>query len=187
MAGMDHKDSSSEFVIALSLLLVGSFQKHLTICGKGFRSAEVRSASSHTEFSSLLMLNASVARKYYPSPSVYERTDGNVISVDAKRSHCAELLSGPSASERQDRNIITVGDKRCRCGEVLFQPKTSIRSRTFRCLRRTLPFRGTLVRHETGTSSLFAANASISRKSCFIPSFTGICSADSTTLLCRAR
>ena len=68
--------------------------------------------------------------------------------------------------ERQDRNIITVGDKHCRCGEVLFQPKTSIRSRTFRCLRRTLPFRGTLVRHETGTSSLFTANASISRKSC---------------------
>ena len=57
--------------------------------------------SSHTEFSSLLTLNASVARKYYRSPSVYGRTDGNVISVDAKRLHCAELLSGPSAYERQ--------------------------------------------------------------------------------------
>ena len=82
--------------------------------------------SSHTEFSSLLMLNASIARKYYRSPSVYGRTDGNVISVDAKRVHCAELLSGPSAYERHDRNMITVGDKRCCCGEVLFQPKTSI-------------------------------------------------------------
>ena len=40
MANMDHKDSSNEFVIALSLS---------------------RSTSSHTEFSSLLMLNASVA------------------------------------------------------------------------------------------------------------------------------
>ena len=75
-------------------------------------------------------------------------------------------LRFPSAYEGPDGNIIAVGAKRCRCGEVLFQPKTSIRSRTFQCLRLTVPFRRTLVRHETGTSSLFAADASISRKSC---------------------
>ena len=130
------------------------------------------------------MLNASVARKYYPSPSVHERTDGNVISVDAKRLHCAELVSGPSAYERQDRNIITVGDKRCRCGEVLFQPKTSIRSRTFQCLRRTLPFRGTL-----GDGNILTVRGKRFHfaEVLFVPSSTGICSADSTTLLCRAR
>ena len=69
-------------------------------------------------------------------PSVFGRTDGNVIGVDAKRSHCAELVSGPSAYDRQDRNINTVGDRRFRSAEHLF---------------------GTRREHP-----LFAANASIS-------------------------
>ena len=84
--------------------------------------------------------------------------------------------------ERQDRNIITVGDKRCRCGAQDKHPVTNI--------------------------PMFAPNASVPQNSCsardrnvltvrgkrfhfaevlFIPSFTGFCSADSTTFLCRAR
>ena len=42
---------------------------------------------------------------------------------------------------------------------------TSIQSLTFHCLRQTLPFCRTLVLHETGTSSLLAANDSLARKS----------------------
>ena len=68
MAGMDHKDSSSEFVIALSLLLVCSFP-----------------VTSH-HLRQRLPLRGSAVRKLPHSI---------LVTVDAKRFRCAEILSQP--------------------------------------------------------------------------------------------
>ena len=48
--------------------------------------------SAKTEISSLLVTNAAVAEKFCSNLSVYERTVGNVITVDAKCFRCAEVL-----------------------------------------------------------------------------------------------
>ena len=55
---------------------------------------------------SLLMPNASVARKYYSSPSAYERQDGNIFTVGAKRCRCAEVIF------QHDGLCSTIGAKR---------------------------------------------------------------------------
>ena len=72
--------------------------------------------------------------------------------------------------------LFTVGVKRLHCAEALSSPRrTSTQPGTFHYLHQTLPFRGTLTQHETGTSSLLAPNASLAQKSrsCQVPPVRG--------------
>ena len=77
-------------------------------------------------------------------------------------------LLAPNASvprnscSARDGNILTDRAKCFRSAELLF----SMRRKHPHCWRQMLPFRGTLVQHETETSSLLAPNASLARKSC---------------------
>ena len=85
------------------------------------------------------------------------------ITVGGKRFHCAEMLfivgsKGLHCAERS----FTVSARRLRFAEALF----STRRKHPHCWRQMLPFRGTLVQHETETSSLLAPNASVPRNSC---------------------
>ena len=86
-----------------------------------------------------------------------------VLVSSYKHFNCAEML-------------FTVGAKRLHCAEDLSSPRrTSSQPGTFHDLHQTLPFRGTLTQHETGTSSLLAPNASLAQKSrsCQVPPVRG--------------
>ena len=98
-------------------------------------------------------------------------------AIDDRRGSCLPLscsLSDITLSSFEHRGAL--GAKRLHCAEALSSPRrTSTQPGTFHYLRQTLPFRGTLAQHETGTSSLSAPNASLAQKSrsCQFPPVQG--------------
>ena len=78
----------------------------------------------------LLTPNASVARKYFSSPSACECPDGNIITVGAKCCRCAEVFFQP------DGPCSTVGAKRLSMSfsSLFATNKSAIRSLWLLCL-----------------------------------------------------